>query len=87
MLRMLRRFAYCLSRLIYIKLKSKVEPNCEGVKIVKITLEENQTPLENKDCNNGLLFNVIGDGVFVQIGSLSIRVEKDELEKVLKIMS
>jgi hypothetical protein len=54
---------------------------------MKITLEENQTPHENKDCNNGLLFNVIGDGVFVQIGSLSIRVEKDELEKVLKIMS
>ncbi|MES9681866.1 hypothetical protein ABWK22_02875 [Gottfriedia acidiceleris] len=54
---------------------------------MKVTLEENQTPFENEEYNKGLQFLTSENEVFVQIGKLSIRVDKNELRKVLSVLS
>jgi hypothetical protein len=54
---------------------------------MKIVLEQSQVPHENEDYNNGLQFLSLGydDDVFVQIGNLSIRVNKEQLKKALSV--
>lgn len=54
---------------------------------MKIILQEDQTPFENEESNNGIQFTCIGGDVFVQIGDLSIRVERHELYKVVTLLS
>jgi hypothetical protein len=54
---------------------------------MKIVLEQSQVPHENDDYNNGLQFLSLGydDDIFVQIGNLSIRVSKEQLQKAVSL--
>lgn len=54
---------------------------------MKVTLEEQQTPFENEDYVEGLQFITNEEDVFVQIGNQSIRVKKEELKKVLSVLT
>lgn len=54
--------------------------------MMKITLQEEQSPNDNDDYINGLQFVVIDDEVFVQIHNQSICVSKEELRKVLHLL-